>query len=345
MKILIVRLGSLGDIIHTVPAQQWLRSRYPRAELHWLCEQPYRELLEAVPGIRKVWVADTRGWRRNPLQSRPWALFRQLRVSGFDMAVDFQGLLKSAVLARASGAIEVVGFPARQLREPAAAFLYTRTQAVTDRRRHQVDHHLDLVDPPAHRLPAPAHPIPLKIPALAVEQVESALSRWDEPPVVLNLGGGWATKRWPPERFGLLADSIEREFHLPVLLTYGPGEDDLIQAAGQSRSSPVPALQTGLFELAALCRRSRLVVAGDTGPLHLAEALGTPVVAILGPALPWRTGPYSPDNPAVLHREACPHPYRRRCRRHFCMDIEVEKVLSAVRLVLERTGRTCAQGV
>lgn len=338
MRILIVRLGALGDIIHTLPAQQLL-SAGQETEVHWLCEAPYRQLLEAVPGIHQVWAADTRSWRRRPFRFDWLELARELRREGFDLALDFQGLFKSAVLARASGAHRVLGFPAALMREPAASVFYSGSIPVHRGPRHQVDRQLDLVDPPIHDGGIRPHPIPLQVPRESEIHIEAFLEGLPEPPVVLNPGGGWATKRWPPERYGNLAERIESRWGIPVVLTHGPGEEDLIAAARSGSGGRIRTLQTSLFELAALCRRARLIVGGDTGPLHLAEALGTPVVAILGPALPWRTGPYSPDNPVVLHREPCPHPYRRRCNRHFCMDIGVERVLEAVGRALAGGGR------
>jgi lipopolysaccharide heptosyltransferase I len=332
MRILIVRLGSLGDIMHTIPAQQYLRRRHPDAEIHWLTASRYRELLEAVPGITRVWAVDTQAWRRG-LPLAGLQELRGLRRLGLLRAYDFQGLLKSAVLARLAGASEVVGFPWRLLREPLAGLFYHRRIPVTRERRHQIDRHQDLVEPPRHRNPGPVHPVPINLPSGAEASVDRLLGGRPAP-VVLNPGGGWPTKRWAAERYGRLAVALRNELGLPVLLTYGPGEDCLAAEAVAASGDSLEAISTNLFELAALCRKARLLVAGDTGPLHLAEALGTPVVALLGPALPWRTGPFSPENPVVLHTKPCPHPYRRHCSRHFCMDIEVAPVLAAVKRVL-----------
>lgn len=342
MRILIVRLGSLGDIVHTIPAQQYLRRRYPDAEIHWLTAPRYRELLEAVPGITRVWAIDTRAWRHGPPPTGMQEL-RGLRRLGLLRAYDFQGLLKSAILARLSGAAEVVGFPWRLLREPLAGLFYHRRIQVTRERRHQIDRHQDLVEPPRHGNPGPVHPIPFNVPSDAEASVDRLLGGRPAP-VVLNPGGGWPTKRWAPERYGPLAAAIREELGFPVLLTYGPGEDDLAAATVAAAAGSLEAISTNLFELAALCRRARLLVAGDTGPLHLAEALGTPVVAILGPALPWRTGPFSPENPVVLHPRPCPRPYQRRCSRHFCMDIEVAQVMAAVQRVLSRPRKAVPAG-
>ncbi len=330
-KILIVRLGALGDVVLTIPAQQFLCQREPGTEIHWLVEPAWAPLLRCVPGIDRVWTADTKGWRRGIRQAcRIPRLLRALRAERFDEAIDFQGLLKSASLARLSGARRVLGFSRDAVRERNAALFYT-DRVSTIPRRHQLLHHLDLVAPPAFDGPVSPQ-FPLELPeGLEEGLVERIRAIVDQPPVLLNPGGGWETKRWAPERFGALARRIERDLGQPALFSIGPGEESLAErAVSAAGMSPRQCIQTDLLELAALCRQARLMVAGDTGPLHLAVAMGTPTVAVLGPALAWRTGPFNPDDEAVFHAKPCPHPYRRTCRDHFCMDIPVEAVFEAV---------------
>ncbi len=339
-KILVVRLGALGDIVLTIPAQQLLRRSFPDARFHWLAEPPYRPLLECVPGIERVWTADTKAWRSSVAKARTLPrLVSSLRAEHFDEAIDFQGLLKSALLARLSGADRIRGFARREVREKAASLFYTDRITTSRARRHQVLHHADLVDPPACSGDISAR-FPLILPQEIEDRLSDRLHRIvSEPPLLLNLGGGWETKRWPPERFAELGRRVERQLGIPVLFTIGPGEEELARRALAAAGAPRErCLQTGLLELAALCRESRMMVAGDTGPLHLAVALGLPTVAILGPALPWRTGPFEPADEVVLHSRRCPHPYRRVCRDHFCMDIPAEVVFEAVVRRLDRAG-------
>ncbi len=337
-KVLLVRLGALGDIVLTIPAQQYMHERIPEAEIHWLVEPTYLPLLSCVPGIHRIWTADTKRWRRGLHQAREIPeLLRSLRAEHFDEAIDFQGLLKSASLARLSGARRVRGFSRREVREKSAALFYTERISTSRAERHQLLHHVDLLVPPIYEGPISAR-FPLELPESLEEQMNRRLREVaDSPPLLLNLGGGWETKRWAPERFGELAVRIDRELGIPVLFTIGPGEEELAERALSSSEMPRDrCLQIGLLELAALCRRSRLMVAGDTGPLHLAVAMGTPTVAILGPALAWRTGPFDSRDEVVLHSKACPHPYRRTCRDHFCMDIPVEAVFEALKRRLRR---------
>lgn len=337
-KILLVRLGALGDILLTIPAQQYLRRDLPNSEIHWLAEPAYLPILSCVPGIDRVWTADTKRWRQGFRQAREIPeLLRSLRAERFDLAVDFQGLLKSASLARLSGARRIRGFSRRELREKSASLFYTERVSTSRGERHQLLHHIDLLAPPAFQGTISAR-FPLELPDGVEEQLSERLRQVaGSPLLLLNLGGGWETKRWAPERFGELAVRIERGLGTSVLFTIGPGEEDLAARALATAGMPAEkCLQIGLLELAALCLRSCLMVAGDTGPLHLAVAMGTPTVAILGPALAWRTGPFDPRDEVVLHPKPCPHPYRRTCRDHFCMDIPVEAVFEAVERRLKR---------
>ncbi len=332
-RILMVRLGALGDIILTIPAQQQLAGLFPQAAIDWLTSPAYRSLLEAVPGIRQVWTVDTRKWAKGrQVQDSPSRTLSQLRRENYDLAIDFQGLLKSALMARLSSAGEVRGFGRTQSREGAASFFYTERVLISSQQRHQFARHIDLLSPP--RWEGPVSPrFPLQVPDEATDYVETELRRAGiDRPVLLNPGGGWPTKRWAADRFAELAERIEAQFGLPALFCYGPGEEDLLEAVRRSlRHVPLRSFPTSVLQLAALCRKACLMVAGDTGPLHLAVGMGTPCVAILGPAEPWRTGPAGTGDEYVLHDRRCPHPYRRECRNHFCMDIPVEHVFGAVR--------------
>ncbi len=332
MRILIVRLGSLGDIVHTVPAQQYLAKRYPESEIHWLVEPPYDQLLNHVPNIEKIWKADTQRWRKHLTSlSAPRSLVRELRAQRFDLAIDFQGLVKSALLSRLSGAQRVAGYKRKWLREPLAAWFYTEPTQIEGGQRHHIEYLLDLADPPRFRGQVSAD-MPLAIPAEVSRYIEEHLERLHvKDPILLNPGAGWDTKKWPAERFAQLGQMVQERLGIPVIITYGPAEQDLVDLI-QERTFPDPlkACPTDLLQLAALCRKSRLMVAGDTGPLHLAVALGLPTVALLGPALPWRTGPFSQSDVIIQHERPCPNPYKRSCREHFCMDIPVEQVFTGI---------------
>lgn len=332
-KILIVRLGSLGDVVHAIPAQQFLGIQFPQAEIHWLTAPPYAGLLRQVPGVSKVRLADTKGWRKRVSSlARIRRLVQELRGEQYDAVFDFQGLVKSALLSRLAGADCVAGFSKSQVREKLAYYFYTKPVQIEKGQRHQIEVNLDLVNPPIHQGSASAA-IPLRIPDRANAYLDEQFDQLGiSNPVLLNPGAGWPTKMWPVERYAQLADLIEKNLNIPVLFTYGPNEEDLIQKAGQALvgRQRLKSFPTSILELGALCRRSRLMVAGDTGPMHLAVALRTPVVALIGPGYAWRTGPFNPNDKVVRHERSCPHPYKRSCRDHFCMDISVERVYQSV---------------
>lgn len=340
-KILIIRFGSLGDIVHGLPAQQELHRLWPEAEIHWLAEKPYESLLDTVPFISRVWTSQLKKWKKSFTGiGHISRLIRELRIENFDLIYDFQGLIKSAVTARLAGGGKTVGFNKSLLREKAARFFYSNPTPLEPGNRHQVEYALDLACPPRFQGKAFAA-IDFQYPRKCIEYIDREFEKLGirEAPVLLNPGAAWETKRWEINRFVKLAEMI-REAGYPVIYTIGPGEDHLLERARELSSVPVNSFPTSIVQLSALCSRSGLMVAGDTGPLHLAVASGTPTVAVLGPAHAWRTGPFNPDDEIVQHKRPCPRPYSRTCPDHFCMDISVEKVFDAVMKRINKGART-----
>ena len=338
-KLLIVRLGSLGDIIHTIPAQQLITQHFSQAQIHWLTEPPYQTLLERIPGISQVWLADTKKWRRRLSSlAESTQLVRSLRQQHFDIALDFQGLVKSALLAKLSGAKRVVGFVVHQSREPASRYFYSETVVGDDGSRpHVVEINLQLARSLGCSQNGASPLIPLDIPSEAFDYVDDQLSRNKiSEPILINPGAGWVTKLWPLKNYAQLMLRVHEELGHGVVLTYGPGEEEMVKKI-QTLTAPHPitAFPTTFLQLAALCRRSRLLMAGDTGPLHLAVALGTPTVAILGPTSPWRNGPFNAQDLIVKRYLFCSNSYKRTCNEFICMNISVQEVFNAVMQRLE----------
>ena len=328
-RLLIVRLGAFGDIVHTIPAQQRIRACLPDCEIHWLTEERFVPFLEAVPGIARVWVAGLKNWSW-PASVRPFfGLVRALRRQKFDAAIDFQGLLKSAALTRLSGATLTLG-PADSRERLASAFYSRRPVRQSPDRRHIIDLNIGITELLGCSNGGPAR-FCLDIPNDARARVAQALAaKGVERPVLLNPGAGWITKLWPPAQWAELARRLSR-LGLPVVISHGPGEEALARAIQAAAGDGVfCSLSTSLLELAALCEKGRLMVAGDTGPLHLAVALGVPTVAILGPTSTWRNGSYSKDDLVVKRQLPCSDCYKRTCDKFICMDIPVEEVLAAV---------------
>jgi lipopolysaccharide heptosyltransferase I len=343
MNFLIVRLGALGDIVHALPVAAALRQRFPFARIDWLVDARYAALLDLVPAIDgrivvaaaagQVTVAE--GLRAFPAGLGWLRLVRALRREGYEAALDLQGLVKSAALARASGARRVIGFGRPWLREPLAARFYTERRGAP-RGGHVVDKNLTLLA--ALGIGSQARVFPLIEGDLApLEELRRRHPEAARGFILLNPGAAWPNKRWPPDRFGAIAAIVRERHGLHSAVLWGPGEEAL--AASVTRSSSGAAFAappTTLPGLLALARSAKLIVTGDTGPLHLAAAVGTRVVALFGPTDPARNGPWNPADLTVSRYDACECQYKRRCRRaRPCIEeIGVDDVARAVDLRL-----------
>jgi heptosyltransferase-1 len=284
-RFLIARMGSMGDIVHTLPAVAALRDSFPAARIDWLIERKWRALLEGNPDVSSVVDLDRRslGDLLNCI--------RRLRAVRYTCTLDFQSLYKSAALAFSSGAPRRVGFIRSYLREPGAAFFYT--EQVSPQGKHKVEHNLSLVESVGAKRTGIRFPLVVSPEADSEVERELAARRLQEF-FVLSPGGGWRYKCWLPERFGELHRELARRHGWRGVISFGPGEEALAEEARRAAGTPEPALIAGgVAQLMALLRRAKFVVAGDTGPLHLASAFGTPVVGLFGPTDPARNGPYS----------------------------------------------------
>ena len=306
MRILVVRLSALGDIVHTLPAVAALRRRFPDAEIDWLVDERFRELVDLVPVIDNRFTLTRSGagaWRSM------WRVTRALRRRQYDLAVDAQGLVKSALAARLARPRRVLGFEPAFLREPAARWLYTESVPVSGV-THVVEKNLALVEPLVGERGAWEFPIATR-PSDALTRTRSELGLADgERFVMLNPGTAWSSKCWEPVRYGALAKRMWEDHRLRCAVMWGPGEEALAHAVtGASDGAAIATPATGIADLVAHVRAAAAVVAGDTGPLHLASAVGTPVVGIYGPSDPERNGPWSTLDQVVAVGESC------RCRR------------------------------
>jgi len=325
VRALLVRLSSIGDVVHTLPALAALHRHGWEAD--WLVEPASRILLEENPLLARVVTAPPRkafAWRQ------ALVALGTLRSRRYDAALDFQGLWKSAAWARLSGARRVIGWEGRSRREPSSAALLGERVGRTGG-GHVIEKNLALLRPLGIEA-AGLREFPLPLSAEAVAHVDAglaALGRRDL--VLLNPGGGWPSKLWPAERYGELAKGL-RALGLLPLVSWGPGEEAVAErVVSASGGAAVRSLPTTLLDYVEIARRSRLVVAGDTGPLHLACAVGTPVVALFGPTDPARNGPFAREDVVIRHVPGCAPCYRRSCTRHAgIMDgITVAEVLAA----------------
>lgn len=349
MRILIVKLGSIGDIVHTLPALAALRSGMPQAEISWVVERRASEILRDNPLLDRLIEVDTKALRRVLMSGEtlraPRQQLRRLRASAFDVALDFQGLLKSASIARLSGARRVFGYARAALREPASALFLSKRVAVP-KNIHVIQKSLLLLQE-SLGVPVPEKSddlsFPIGIAAKDEEDARQAAAHTRGQYAILNPGGGWPTKLWSVERFGTLADQLWSSYGISSLVTYGPGELELAEsvrrASTAGRAEPVNLSLKAFYSLA---QRARLYVGGDTGPTHIAVAAGTPIVGLFGPTEWWRNGSPRPEDICVERNDIdcrvdC---HRRSCSKWICMDIEVERVMEAVnRRLTERAKK------
>ena len=274
----------------------------------------------------------------------PRQQLRRLRASAFDLALDFQGLLKSASIARLSGARRIFGFSREGLREPASRILLSKTVFIP-KRTHIIRKNLGLING-ALSIPVPHDSsgleFPIHVDKVHEREAERALDGSGGRYAILNPGGGWPTKLWSPERFGELVDQIWDTHGIQSLISYGPGENELAERVlDSSRSGKARAVTLSLRGFYSLAKRAEVYVGGDTGPTHIAVAAGTPVVGLFGPTEWWRNGSPREDDVCVERtdidcRVDC---HRRACSNWICMDIEVGRLLEAVTERLERVHR------
>ena len=342
-KILIIRLSSLGDILHTLPAFTSLRVSFPDAKIDWLVAGKFEFLLSAVRGIDEIHALNT--MPQNP-DSRiryawreAWNTLLKLRARHYDFSIDFQGLLKTAFLGFTSGSNMRLGFSGDLVREPPAHWFYHRTIAKPQKQVHVLTLNQMLA------ALAGANPMSASCDFNVAENdrqmIDSLLSKNQlKDFVVINPGGGWPTKRWSPERYGILAKKIQEELGLPVVVTTGPGEDSFYRAIAAQCGKPAPLhFPVSFLQLIPLLQKTRLLIGGDTGPFHLACALGTATVGIFGPTSPIRNGPWRDGDEVVIHTLPCSFCYGRKCdTNNECMDITVDEVFLAVIRRLENKG-------
>ncbi|HXM94249.1 MAG TPA: glycosyltransferase family 9 protein [Candidatus Dormibacteraeota bacterium] len=283
-RFLVVRLSSLGDIVHTFPAVAGLRESFPASEIIWLTHPRWKVLVECSSLASQVWTTETRSL------AALRATIRRVRESEFHAAIDYQGLWKSATLPFFGGVKRRVGFSSSTVREFGVPILYT--DRVHCAATHIADQNGELSVRAGARKGVANYMLRIPSQAEAVSGSPLPAPGFDGY-IVLSPGGGWRSKCWPAERFGALCRMIRNSLDIRCVVNYGPGEEQLAGRVRDASGDAAPLLYNGdLRSLMILLRNARCIVGGDTGPLHLAIALGAPVVALFGPTDPARNGPY-----------------------------------------------------
>ncbi len=316
-RLLIIKPSSLGDIVHALPTVAALRRRWPSAKLAWLVKREWAEVLDGNPDLDEVLAVD--------LSMKGWpAAIRAVRAGRFDVVVDLQGLLRSAMLGWMSGAPVRIGFANGREGSP---WFYTDHIPVPAASIHAVDRYLLI----ARALGAePEKPGPSAFPlphdAGAEAKVDALLAAADVQMgtvlVALNPSARWPTKRWPAESFAAVGDRLQQQVGVRVVVVGGVEDRPVGEAVMRAmRTAPIDlAGKTTMKELIALLRRLRLFITNDSGPMHLAAAVGTPVIALFGPTDPARTGPYGAGHTILRSGIPCSPCFSRRCMNAVTME-------------------------
>lgn len=330
-KILIIKPSSLGDVIHALPFLQVMRDSFPLAKLDWVIARGIDGILEGHPMVNRLVIIDKDSWKhlRNASSTfLEWRwLLHDLRHEGYDLVIDLQGLLRSGLLARATGAPFRLGF--EEARE-GSTLLYThRIRGGED--VHAVDRYLRIASALGLDVSETGFPMPLFKESPQV----SAIKREAGTYAVIAPGARWTTKKWPAERFGAVASM------LPVNSVIAGAMSDreasqTIEALSGGKARSV-AGKTTLKELVSLIKDAEVLISNDSGPMHIAAALRKPVVAVFGPTNPGRTGPYGPGHLIVQADVSCAPCYKKHCKGMACMDrVSVAQVCDGVKRILDR---------
>ena len=350
-KILIVRLGAMGDILHALPVATGIRTALPNATIGWLVEERWSELLTAQgrkaspntvspqkPVVNNIHTVDTMRWRKNfyrpSATSEILGALKRVRRIDYDFALDFQGAIKSGLFAWSGGAKIIAGF--KDPRESGARFFYRKKLARSGEHVIEQNHTLAAQ---AIKSVLGGHELKLCAPLLPIDPTAEA---WADSEIarlgiasfaIINPGAGWGAKQWPPSRFGEVAKALAAH-NIKTLVNASPDEAELARAVMDASGGNAFELRCTIGQLIALTRRTRIFIGGDTGPLHLAAALEIPVVALYGPTDPARTGPFGTKSIALRHPESETTFSHHREIEAGLLKITAEEVIGAARHLL-----------
>lgn len=347
-RVLIVRLGALGDIVHAIPVAAAITAASPSTKVDWLVSAKHREILDYVTGLHRTIVIDDRGNTRAGLSIRQ--AIAEIRRTRYDVTLDLQGLLKSALIARFSGAPKVVGFNAKYARESMARWCYSVVHDpggegiyAPSETRHVVDINLGMLRELGIHASARVFPFRQVDSVVAREMAARTNHRY----ALLNPGAAWPNKRWPPERLAALAAHLWQRHETMSVILWGPGERELAaDVVARANGAAIMTPETKIADVIALARGAVVMVSGDTGPTHIAAALGTPIVGIYGPTRPERNGPWMPADETVSRAAICQCHHARQCHaaRMCLLDIGIDEVTAAVERRLRAAAMEPARG-
>jgi len=344
-KFLIIKLSSIGDIVHALPFLRSLREHHPNAHIAWMVEESFQELLECNSDLDEVIPVRIKHWRKN-LSINSWREISKIRQllkdREFDWTFDLQGLIKTGVIASMIGAPNRAGFHRDNCREKINTWFNNRRSQYVPNGNHVVDlclSQLSILGNFDSRVE-----FPLLISAENERVSETFMQENPElagkPIVGINPGAGFPTKMWSLKRYTQLADRMVSELGFSILLTWGPGEEDMareIASAMEHKSWTAPA--TTIAESIGLYKKLSLFVGSDSGPFHICAALGIPTVTVWGPTHPNRNGAYSTHHQAVYHELNCSFCWKRQCPLGTteCMEkVTVENMFEATKTMVSK---------
>ena len=349
MNILIIKLSAIGDVVHTLPFLEVLKKGFPEARIDWLVEEAASRIIEGHPAINGIIISRRKSWQeqmrkgRNifPVIGEAARFLKDVRSREYDLIIDLQGLLKSGILIGLSKGKRKVGMSGS--REGARLFLNERPIRV-DYDRHAINRYLKVAESLGCDSARWDGHIPVSAPdRRLIDQILVSSGIDKKPLVAINPIAKWRTKLWRPERFAILADRIRDEMGCEVIFTGSNLDEQIIgDITAMMKTRPLNlAGQTNLKELAYFYSRCTLLITTDTGPMHMAAAMGCPVVALFGPTAPSRTGPYGKGHKVIRADVECSPCFKKRCDHTKCMEaITVEKVFEGVKeVIIERSDK------
>jgi heptosyltransferase-1 len=346
--VLIVRIGAMGDVLHAMPAVAALRQRHPDWFIGWAIDPCWRELLQAtalsergqgMPLIDRCYTVPTREWKQRPLSletlSSVRAVRRELRSGWFDLCVDMQGSIRSSMVGRMAGAERFAGYA--NPRERPARWMYGQKIEVSA--AHVIEQGCEILGAAVGEL---LTPVKVELPMDGAAEIwrDELLSRVapeGKKFVVIAPSAGWGAKQWPAERYGAVAAAVAGAGYVPLVNAVFSG-DILANAVVDASGGTAVVVPCSVGQLIALTRRASLVIAGDTGPLHLAAALERPVVALFGPTDPARNGPYGTRSRILRHASSKKDHTRYAETEEGLMQITAAKVVAAAFDLLQSAG-------
>jgi len=341
VNILIVKLSAIGDVIHTLASLAALRELYPKAHITWVVEEAASGLVVGHPLLdevivlrRKSWIKLLKGGKVGKVLKEARLFTAQVRVRRYDLIIDFHGLFKSAAIVFLSRGKRKLGYDSWQ----ELTRLFYNERIHEDMNKHAADRYLDF---PRH-LGASVSTAKFILPLTGETQKQalSLMAKYHLPDkrfIAINPIAYWETKLWNNEKFASLGDSVKNELKLDVVFT-GSKKEDVQDIITHMKTGGINlAGQTTLPVLAEIYKRAACVITTDSGPMHLAAAVGTPVIALFGPTNPARTGPYGKGHTVITSNLPCSPCLLRKCPTGQCMkDIMPRQVLEATKAVMQR---------